>query len=114
VNKFNYYQPTEIRFGQGRIREVGEVVARWGRRCLLVSVPVFPEFEGLYKTVNQSLEDSGVSVAHFDGVIPNPTTEEVSAGARAAEKHRADVVLGLGGGSAWGAVRAWTRPRPSL
>ncbi len=106
MNKFNYYQPTEIRFGQGRIREVGEVVARWGRRCLLVSVPVFPEFEGLYQTVNQSLEDSGVSVAHFDGVIPNPTTEEVSAGARAAEKHRADVVLGLGGGSSMDTAKA--------
>jgi len=56
--------------------------------------------------VNQSLEDSGVSVAHFDGVIPNPTTEEVSAGARAAEKHRADVVLGLGGGSSMDTAKA--------
>ena len=106
MNKFNYYQPTEIRFGQGRIREVGEAVSRWGRRCLLVTVPVFPEFEGLYQTVNQSLEDSGVSVAHFEGVIPNPTTEVVSAGARAAEKHRADVVLGLGGGSSMDMAKA--------
>jgi len=56
--------------------------------------------------VNQSLEDSGVSVVHFDGVIPNPTTEEVSAGARAAEKHRADVVLGLGGGSSMDTAKA--------
>ena len=44
MKDFTYFQPTEIRFGTGRIREVGEEVARWGRRCLLVTVPVFPEF----------------------------------------------------------------------
>jgi alcohol dehydrogenase class IV len=106
MKDFDYYQPTEIRFGPGRIREVGEAVARWGRRCLLVTVPVFPEFEALYRSVKRSLEDSGVSAAHFDGVIPNPTTEVVSAGARMAENFRADVVLGLGGGSSMDTAKA--------
>jgi alcohol dehydrogenase class IV len=106
VKEFNYYQPTEIRFGPGRIREAGEVVSRLGRRCLLVTVPVFPEFEGLYRDVKRSLEESGVATAHFDGVIPNPTTAVVSAGARMAVEHKADVVLGLGGGSSMDTAKA--------
>ena len=106
MRKFNYYQPTEIRFGSGRIQEVGDAVSRWGRRCLLVTVPVFPEFKDLYRNVKQSLEDSGMAVAHFDGVIPNPTTEVVAAGARMAQEHRADVVLGLGGGSSMDTAKA--------
>ena len=69
-------------------------------------MPVFPEFESLFRDVKRSLKESGISVAHFDGVIPNPTTELVSAGALVAEKHRADVVLGLGGGSSMDTAKA--------
>lgn len=103
---FNYFQPTEIRFGSGRLSEVGAAVSRWGKRCLLVSVPEFPEFSSLYKRVKDLLKASGVDVAHFDGVIPNPTTAVITTGARLAREHRADVVLGLGGGSSMDAAKA--------
>ncbi len=106
MNNFNYFQPTEIRFGCGRLSEVGAAVSRWGKRCFLVSVPEFPEFSSLYKRVKDLLKASGVDVAHFDGVIPNPTTEVITAGARLAKDHRADVVLGLGGGSSMDAAKA--------
>lgn len=103
---FNYYQPTEIRFGKGRLGEVGKAVARWGKRCLLVTVPEFPAFAPLYARVKELLRDAGLEVAHFDGVIPNPTTEVISAGARLAKGHGADVVLGLGGGSSMDSAKA--------
>jgi alcohol dehydrogenase class IV len=106
MNAFNYFQPTEIRFGCGRLNEVGAAVSRWGKRCLLVSVPEFPEFSSLFKRVKDFLKASGVDVAHFDGVIPNPTTAVITAGARLAKEHRADVVLGLGGGSSMDAAKA--------
>ena len=38
MRSFVYFQPTEIRFGTGRLDELGEVVARYGQRCLLVEV----------------------------------------------------------------------------
>ncbi len=106
MKKFNYYQPTDIKFGRGRIEEAGQVVSHWGKRCLLVTVAVFPEFEPLFAKVKASLEESGVVAAHFDGVIPNPTTDVVSAGARMASEHRADVILGLGGGSSMDTAKA--------
>jgi alcohol dehydrogenase YqhD (iron-dependent ADH family) len=37
MKTFSYYQPTEIRFGAGRVVEVGEAVKRYGQRCLLVT-----------------------------------------------------------------------------
>jgi len=106
MNDFNYFQPTEIRFGCGRLSEVGAAVSRWGKRCLLVSVPEFPEFSSVFKRIKDFLKVSGVDVAHFDGVIPNPTTAVITAGARLAKEHRADVVLGLGGGSSMDAAKA--------
>jgi len=33
------------------------------------------------------LKEAGVEVSHFDGVIPNPTTENVTAGADMAKAH---------------------------
>jgi alcohol dehydrogenase YqhD (iron-dependent ADH family) len=33
MKSFTYFQPTEIRFGRGRLEEVGEVAARFGKRC---------------------------------------------------------------------------------
>lgn len=103
---FKYYQPTEIRFGKGRLSEVGKAVARLGKRCLLVTVPEFPAFASLYARVRKLLRDAGLKTAHFDGVISNPTTEVITAGARLAREHGADVVLGLGGGSSMDSAKA--------
>ena len=33
MKQFNYYQPTEIIFGEGRINELGEVVKKYGNKC---------------------------------------------------------------------------------
>lgn len=106
MREFNYYQPTDIRFGSGRINEVGEVVATYGKRCLLVTVPTIPAFESVFARVKDSLKAAGVEVAHFEGVIPNPTTESITAGAEAAKAHNADVVLGVGGGSSMDSAKA--------
>ncbi len=103
---FNYYQPTEIRFGCGRLKEIGEVVAKYGKRCLLVTVPPFAALEPIFEKAKASLAGAGVEVAHFDGVVPNPTTGSVTAGADVAKAHNADVVLGLGGGSSMDTAKA--------
>jgi len=106
MKPFQYFQPTEIRFGAGRLSEAGEAVARWGRRCLVVTVPKFPAFEPLFRRVQESLASRGIAVAHFDGVVPNPTIDVVSAGAAMAKDFGADVVLGLGGGSSMDTAKA--------
>jgi len=108
MKNFNYYQPTEILFGCGRIKEVGETVAKYGKRCLLVTVDQekAPPLVPLYDKVKASLKAAGVDVAHFTGVIPNPTTDSVTAGAEMAKEHKADVVLGVGGGSSMDTAKA--------
>jgi len=106
MRDFKYFQPTEIRFGSGKINEVGEAVAKYGKRCLLVTVPVEPVFESLFDKIKASLKATGVEVAHHDDIIPNPTTECITAGAAAAKNHDADVVLGAGGGSSMDSAKA--------
>ena len=106
MRSFAYHQPTEIVFGCGKLAEVGHLVARYGRRCLVVSVPSDGFMQPLLGRVDALLAEAGVEVAHFDGVVPNPTTEVVTAGADIAKQFGADVVLGLGGGSSMDTAKA--------
>jgi len=105
MKNFNYHQSTEIVFGTGRVAEAGEIVSKYGKRCLMVTTPDAPLLP-LYERVKKILLDAGVAVAHFNGVIPNPTTETSAEGSRMAIEHKADVILGVGGGSSMDAAKA--------
>ena len=105
MKQFNLHQPTEIIFGSGRVAEAGEIVLKYGKRCLMVTTPDVPLLP-LYDRVKKILTDAGLEVAHFDGVIPNPTTETSAAGSKMAIEFKADVILGLGGGSSMDAAKA--------
>lgn len=106
MKPFDYFQPTEIHFGTGRLSEVGEVVTKYGKRCLLVTVPTEGVLVPLFDKVKRYLKESGVNVEHFDGVVPNPTADCVSAGAEIARAFRPDVILGVGGGSSMDSAKA--------
>lgn len=106
MKNFNYFAPTEIVFGAGRISEIGEITARFGKKAMLVTVPEFPAVSALYEQVKKSLAASNVECVHFDGVIPNPTTDVVTSGANIAKEQGIDVVIGLGGGSSMDVAKA--------
>ncbi len=106
MKHFEYQQPTKIVFGSGRIDETGTIVKEFGNRCLLVTTPPVPATEAQFDRVKEILLSAGVKVAHFDRVVPNPTTETSAEGARMAREHRADVIVGLGGGSSMDAAKA--------
>ena len=99
MKHFDYFAPTEIIFGAGCVTEAGALAARYGKKAMLVTVPEFPAVAELYAKVKKSLSDAGVACVHYDGVIPNPTTELVTRGAELAKAEGVDVVIGLGGGS---------------
>ncbi len=99
MRNINYYSPTRIAFGWGRVNEVGDIVANFGKRCLMVTVQPFPALEPVFEKIKKLCTDAGVEIFHFDGVQPNPTTDNVNAGVRMGEKKNVDVILGVGGGS---------------
>jgi len=94
----NFSFPTGITFGPGARKEVQKHLRDLGLvRPLLVTdrslaaLPVLSEFLG-------NLRELDVSV--FAGVGGNPTASQVAAGAAAFRSHRADCVIGFGGGAA--------------
>lgn len=99
MNKFNFNLATSIRYGWGRVNEIGKVISRYGKKCLLVTVKPFPAMEPLFDKVKKICNEAGVEVIHFDGVIPNATTDSINLASELARKKNVDVVLGVGGGS---------------
>lgn len=106
MRNFNFYQPTRIRFGWGCVNEIGKVIARMGKRCLLVTVKPFPALEHVFEKVKSLCIEAGIEIFHFDGVIPNPTNDCVNIGAEMAKYNKIDVVLGVGGGSSIDTAKA--------
>jgi alcohol dehydrogenase class IV len=106
LNAFEYQHGGELIFGNGRISEVGTIVSRYGRRCLIVSGSKKGALRDLYPIVGELLEHVGVKWEQFDGVIPNPGGDLISAGAKLARTFKADVILAIGGGSCIDAAKA--------
>lgn len=83
--------------GAGVIASVPQEVQRLnGARVLLVS-DMGLQRAGLVAQVTDLLQ--GLDVAQFLDVEPDPSLETVRSCAQAARAHRADLVIGLGGGS---------------
>jgi alcohol dehydrogenase class IV len=102
IERFSF--PTTIHFGPGARKLVAEHLRSKGiARPLIVTdkglaaLPILAEFKaGL----------GGLAVETFSGVFGNPTKSQVDAGAAAARAHKADCVIGFGGGAALDVAKA--------
>lgn len=99
---WNYRQPTEIRFGAGERQALPEVVARFGKRPILVTDPGIKGFP----TTAEIIGMLGPDAQLFSEVEPNPTVSSVDKLAETMNAHSADVVIALGGGSALDCAKA--------
>lgn len=105
MGQFDYFQPTQICFGPGRVSEVGEATAKYGKKCLIVTDEFGSTHCGV-EAIKKSLSAAGVSYQVYSGVVPNPTTDSIAPGAVVAQEMGADVVLGYGGGSSMDTAKA--------
>jgi alcohol dehydrogenase class IV len=102
IHRFAF--PTTIDFGPGVRTLVADHLKSQGvRRPLVVTdralsaLPVFKGFIG---------ELPGLELAVFSEIWGNPVASQVTAGAKAFKTHRADAVIGIGGGAALDVAKA--------
>ncbi len=98
--------PTLVRFGAGRFAEAPAAAAALGRRALVVTSRRAMERLGRTAELLRGLRDEGVATEVFCDYRLSPTTDDVDRGAGRARAFRADVVIGLGGGSAIDCAKA--------
>lgn len=102
---FNFFSPLEVRFGRGRLGELGALAAQWGRCCLLVTGASSLAHGGRRADVEEALRSAGLSWVSY-AVAGEPEVETVDAGAELARREGCDVVVAVGGGSAMDAGKA--------
>lgn len=106
MNDFRFFAPTEVAFGKGAENKTGEYAAKYGSRALLVYGKESVIKSGLLDRVVASLERSGIAYSLFGGARPNPTLAHAEEGAAKAIEFGADLIIGIGGGSAIDTAKA--------
>ena len=97
---FNFYNPTKLNFGAGKLETVGEEVKKYGSSCLLVTTPNSEDvLRPLYDRVKAILDKAGVRWVHFDEVVPNPDVKGIAKAIQIVKDEKLEVILGVGGGS---------------
>ena len=98
--------PNRMIFGAGAAKRVGKEAAKMGmKRPLLVTDPGLGEC-GIAARVQATLEESGLDVTVFSGVVANPDDACVGAGIDSYSQSSADGLVALGGGSAMDTAKA--------
>jgi NADP-dependent alcohol dehydrogenase len=94
--QFQLCNPTDIRFGQGQIASLRELVPV-GARVLLVYGGGSIKQNGVYEQIKAALR--AVDVTEFGGVEVNPVYETLQRASLTGRNAKVDFVLGVGGGS---------------
>ena len=98
--------PSTVRIGAGCRHQAGEMAGSLGAgRVLLVTDPGVIDLS-LHEDVLRSLEQAGCQTLVYDGVQPDPTDANVRSGVEAARRHRPEVIVAIGGGSAMDCAKA--------
>ncbi|WP_026485689.1 iron-containing alcohol dehydrogenase [Caldanaerobius polysaccharolyticus] len=96
---FNYYMPTEIVFGPGRLKELSRLPLPGKKALIVIGKGNSMKKYGYLDRVISYLKENGVESVVFDKILPNPIADHVGEGAKVARENGCDFVVGLGGGS---------------
>ena len=99
MTPFSFNTAKSIRFGQGILSQLGDIVrAEIGQRVLIVTDQGMLA-TGLVERAQVSLQAAGIEAALYAEVQADPPEASVLACAAAAKAHGAQAIIGLGGGS---------------
>ena len=92
---FEFFLPTKLVFGKGKISQLGQICAGHGKKPLIVTGKSAAK-TGLLDRIVEQFSESAV----FDGVIQNPMTTTAEAGLAVLRAEKCDMIVAAGGGSA--------------
>jgi len=94
-----FWNPVKITFGADSLDRLPEILATLpGKRVTLITGQDLMQALGILDRVTTLVGDRELSI--YQGVEPNPEVEQAQRATDFAREHSADVILGIGGGSA--------------
>lgn len=101
-----YLWPGQTQVGFGTANHVGTDAKTYGGSRAFVITDSGVVALKLHEIILQSLEQTGIAFELYSNVVPNPDSDSVDACAAALRASGADIVIGLGGGSALDTAKA--------
>ena len=100
MNNFEYCVPTRVIFGRDTHKNIGELIAGYGFKKILVHFGGGSVKEsGLLDQVEDSLKSHGIEFVLLGGVRPNPGLSLAMEGINLCRKENVEFILAVGGGS---------------
>ncbi|MBK1873347.1 iron-containing alcohol dehydrogenase [Marinobacter sp. 1-3A] len=96
MNNFNFYNPTRIAFGEGKIAELDKLVPK-DAKVLVLFGGESARRTGTLDEVTKALGDR--TVTEFGGIEPNPSFETLMNAVIQVREQNIDFLLAVGGGS---------------
>lgn len=96
---FEFYNPTRIVFGSGKLNALSEQTLPGKKAMLLISNGKSTRINGSLDRVKEQLEKAGAAYAVFDKIMENPVKEVIMEGAAFVRENGCDFILALGGGA---------------
>ena len=94
---FTFYTAGQLLFGRDAVTQLGEIVARFGGKRVLIVTDKILVHAGIVARVREAMP--GLSIDVFDGGEPEPTIDMILRCVENARTLKPDVVIGVGGGS---------------
>lgn len=103
---FEHFLPTNIVFGRGRLKELGDLSRKLGSKAILICGRSAAQENGSLSKVLELLRACSIEVVIYDQIISNPSSDRIDEAITLAKQHDSEFVIGLGGGSALDAAKA--------
>ncbi len=96
---FNFYMPTKVLFGAGRLNDLHNENLPGKKALIATTNGTSVKKYGYLSRLEEQLDKAGVAHILFDEIRPNPTRKNVMDGAKAMRENNCDFIVALGGGS---------------
>ena len=103
---YEFNLPTRIIFGTGSLTKLGEEAKEFGNNIFLVTGRKALREQGILEKIEKIFMEKSLGYYLFDRVYPEPDVEIVDQGVELCRQYNADLVVGVGGGSAIDVAKA--------
>jgi alcohol dehydrogenase len=100
-----FFSTPQLFTGPGSSLKLCEHIAQQGVKNLLIVTDAMLVKIGLLKPLLERLQQLGVNCVVYDGVLPNPTIEQIENGLAILKQHQCTSILAIGGGSSIDAAK---------
>lgn len=102
----SFFMPTRVIFDEKCIEKNSHEFKRFGKKALIVTGRRSASVCGALGDVTGALKNLSIPFEIYNGIMPNPDIENVRKATEQARMIKADMVIGIGGGSPMDAAKA--------